>query len=160
MCNFSEGTRFTSQKYEEAKLWCQKHDKPLPKHLLYPRTKGFVSTVQHLRRATHIKAVYDVAIAYQHGNKFMEAPDMLDSLIMGRINERHAYRFHAHVRRFGLNDLPQGDKELAKWLEERWLEKGEWLAEQKQRWAEEKQSQEMREYHRLAAPNESELSPK
>lgn len=97
----------------------------LSTYLLYPRTKGFVSTVQHLRQATHIKAVYDVAIAYQHGDKFMKAPDMLDSLIMGRISERHAYRFHAHVRRFERNDLPQGDKELAKWLEHRWLEKGE-----------------------------------
>ena len=107
----------------------------MPKHLLYPRSKGFVSTVQHLRQAEHVKAVYDMTIAYQRGAEFMAAPDMLDSLILGKLSQRHKYRFHVHVRRFELRDLPETDLELAKWLEQRWLEKGEWLAEQKERWA-------------------------
>lgn len=43
-------------------------------HLLYPRTKGFVATVQRIRHAPHVKAVYDLTIAYQHNGKFFEAP--------------------------------------------------------------------------------------
>ena len=135
MISFSEATRFTPEKYEETRVWCKEHGHPLPKYLLYPRTKGFVSTVQHLRQAEHVKAVYDICIAYQHRDIFMAAPDMLHTFILGKLTERHRYRFHAHVRRFELRDLPETDVELAKWLEQRWLEKGEWLAEQKERWS-------------------------
>lgn len=46
-------------------------------------------------------------------------------------------RFHVHVRRFPLNDLPDTDAELAKWLEQRWVEKGEWLDKTRERWASE-----------------------
>lgn len=123
-------------------MWCKEHCRPLPKHLLYPRFKGFVSTVRHLRQAEHVKAVYDVTIAYQHGDNFMVAPDMLHTLILGKLGVRHKYRFHAHVRRFELIWLPENELDLVEWLERRWVEKGEWLAEQKERWANaEKQSQ-------------------
>jgi hypothetical protein len=107
----------------------------LPKHLLYPRTKGFITTVQHLRKAPHVKAVYDFTIAYQHGAKFHEAPNMWETLKLPSISNDYGYKFHVHARRFLLEDLPQTDEELAKWLEQRWVEKGEWLDEKKKEWS-------------------------
>lgn len=154
--SFSEATRFTQEKYQDSQAWCKKNDRPQPLHLLYPRTKGFVATVQHLRQAPHVKAVYDLTIAYQRRRRdagagadagvgsgvdidagegwslFQEAPTMWQTLSAGDLAS--TYRFHVHARRFPLEDLPQGDEGLAKWLEERWVEKGRWLEGQREKW--------------------------
>ncbi|KAH9909321.1 1-acyl-sn-glycerol-3-phosphate acyltransferase [Xylariomycetidae sp. FL2044] len=134
LISFSEATRYTPQKYEESKVWCKQNDRPQPLHLLYPRTRGFVTTVQHLRKAPHIKAVYDLTIAYQHKRCFHEAPSMWDTLKLPRLSSMHGYKFHVHARRFPLEELPHTDEELAKWLEQRWVEKGEWLEYRKNEW--------------------------
>jgi hypothetical protein len=133
--SFSEATRYTPEKYEQTKVWCIENNKPLPLHLLYPRTKGFVTTVQHLRKAKHIKAVYDVTIAYSHQNKFLEAPTIWQSISLGSLTNKQAYRFHVHTDRFELQSLPHSDEELAKWLEQRWIAKGLWLEEKRNEWA-------------------------
>ncbi|OAQ64219.1 acyltransferase [Pochonia chlamydosporia 170] len=135
LISFSEATRYTSKKFDESQAWCKRTDKPQPKNLLYPRTKGFITTVQHLRKAPHVKAVYDFAIAYQHKDTFHEAPSMWDTLSIPALTTRHRYRFHIHARRFSLDTLPESDEDLAKWLEQRWVEKGEWLESLKQTWA-------------------------
>lgn len=105
--------------------WCKQQDKPVPQHALYPRTKGFVATVQELRCAPHVKAVYDVTIAYARGKEFLAAPSILESLTTPDLAKR--YQFHVHVERIPLEDLPQSDTDLALWLEQRWLQKGEKL---------------------------------
>lgn len=43
------------------------------------------------------------------------------------LTKSYGYKFFVHVRRFPMEDLPKKDDELAKWLEEVWVEKGEWL---------------------------------
>ncbi|CCF43742.1 acyltransferase [Colletotrichum higginsianum] len=135
LISFSEATRFTQKKYEQSIVWCKESGRPQPKHLLYPRTKGFITTVQHLRKATHVKAVYDVTIAYQRGSEFLVAPSMWDTLSVPGLSSRLGYKFHVHVRRFPLETLPQDDEKLAKWLENLWVEKGEWLDLKKAEWA-------------------------
>lgn len=134
LISFSEATRFSKTKHEASEAWCKKTDRPHPLHLLYPRTKGFVATVQHLRKAPHVKAVYDFTIAYQHGDRFQKAPSMWNTLSMPRLSEQAGFKFHVHARRFPIESLPQCDGDLAKWLEQRWLEKGEWLEVQRQEW--------------------------
>jgi hypothetical protein len=99
----------------------------VPKHLLYPRTKGFVTTVQRLRQAPHMMAVYDLTIAYRRGQKLFVAPTWWTGMSLPELTERHGYRFYVHVRRFPIKDLPTCDDELARWLERVWVEKGEWL---------------------------------
>ncbi|CAI4216829.1 unnamed protein product [Parascedosporium putredinis] len=133
-CNFSEATRFTEEKYEQSKLWCKENDKPQPKHALYPRTKGFITTVQHLRQAPQIKAVYDVTIAYAHNGQFLQAPTMWDTIRLPELTRTYGHKFHIHARRFLIEDLPETDDELAKWLENIWVEKGEWLEKKKEEW--------------------------
>merc|ERR1712093_943755 len=135
LISFSEATRYTPKKAEAARVWCKENDRPIPKHLLYPRTKGFVTTVQHLRKAKHVKAVYDMTIAYEHNHKFLEAPTIWESLSCGGLSGKRGYKFHVHLRRFPLEDLPETEAELSKWLETRWVEKGEWLEEKKDEWA-------------------------
>jgi 1-acyl-sn-glycerol-3-phosphate acyltransferase len=135
LISFSEATRFTPRKYEETKIWCKENDKPVPKHLLYPRTKGFVTTVQHLRKSKHVTAVYDISIAYSHHNKFLEAPTIWESLSCGDLSGKRGYKFHVDVRRIPIVDLPESDAELAKWLETRWIAKGEFLEEKREEWS-------------------------
>lgn len=137
LISFSEATRYTTRKAEEAKAWCMANNKPLPQHLLYPRVKGFVTTVQYLRKASHIKSVYDITIAYSHNNKFLSAPSILDSLILDNISTCRGYKFHVDVQRFAIADLPETDAELALWLETRWVEKGKFLQNKKEEWARE-----------------------
>lgn len=134
LISYSEATRYTPKKYEEAKIWCKDNHKPMPKHLLYPRVKGFVTTVQHLRKASHVKAVYDLTIAYSHKNKFLEAPTMWETLSKAGLSDA-GYKFEVHAERFELASLPETDAELAQWLEDRWMAKGEWLEEKRTAWA-------------------------
>jgi hypothetical protein len=135
LISFSEGTRFTYKKYNESEMWCQQRGHTQPKHLLYPRTKGFVTTVQQLRNAPQVKAVYDLTIAYQRGEKFLQTPSMWDTLRLPGLSSRYSYRFHIHVRRFLLEDVPTTQEELEKWLEARWVDKGEWLDQKMKEWA-------------------------
>lgn len=137
LISFSEATRYTPEKYAESVTWCSKNGRPQPLHLLYPRTRGFVTTVQHLRQAQHVKAVYDIAIAYQRGDLFHAAPTMWETLSVPHLSNTspgERYRFHVHVRRFPLTELPETDGALAKWLEKRWVEKGKWLEDQRKQW--------------------------
>lgn len=97
----------------------------MPKHLLYPRTKGFVATVQNLRRAPHVKAVYDVTIAYAHGSKFMSPPSFVQTVSHSNISA--SWKMYVHVTRYDLSSLPTSSDDLAQWLEDRWIEKGERL---------------------------------
>ena len=134
LVSFSEATRYTPKKYEETKRWCSLNSKPCPQHLLYPRTKGFITTVQHLRTTPHVRAVYDMTIAYSHQNNFMEPPTIWETLSCGGLSEKRGYRFHVDVKRFPLDELPETDEGLAKWLEKRWLEKGQFLESKRAEW--------------------------
>lgn len=135
LISFSEGTRLTPGKRAESAAWCAAHARPLPQHLLYPRTKGFLATIRAIRAAPHVKAVYDVTIAYEKQlrprgdgplvGRWLAAPAFWETLSLPGLAAR--YRFEVHVRRWPMEDLPREDDELAKWMETRWLEKGEWL---------------------------------
>ncbi len=68
-----------------------------PRHVLLPRARGFVASVQGL--GGHVAAVYDVTIGYVDG---------LPSLwqwAKGQMRE-----VHIHVRRHALTDLPPPPK--------------------------------------------------
>jgi 1-acyl-sn-glycerol-3-phosphate acyltransferase len=134
LISFSEATRYSQRKYEESKLWCKETDRPQPKHLLYPRTKGFITTVQHLRKAPHVKAVYVMALAYSRNGQFREAPTMWDTMSLPGLSKKYGYKFHVYARRFPIEMLPAKDEELASWLEERWVDMGEWLDVKKSEW--------------------------
>ncbi|KAF7541574.1 hypothetical protein G7Z17_g11912 [Cylindrodendrum hubeiense] len=135
LISYSEGTRFTKRKYEESLDFCKTGGRRQPMHLLYPRTKGFITTVQHLRKAPHVKAVYDFTIAYQYQGTFQSAPSIWETLSAPAISAQCGYKFHVRARRFPIESLPTTDEDLATWLEQLWIEKGEWLEVQRLEWA-------------------------
>lgn len=123
---YSEATRYTASKRQEAEAWCRANNKSLGQHVLYPRTKGFVACVQNLRKTRHVTAVLDVTIAYANSEKdFQAAPTFGESLVLSDLDKR--WRFFAHVDRHPLSTLPESDEELAKWIESLWVRKGEQL---------------------------------
>jgi len=76
-----------------------------------------------------------MTIAYEHKHRFMEAPTIWQSLSQDGMSGKRGYKFHVDVKRFPLKDLPESDAELAKWLEQRWIEKGKLLEAKREEWA-------------------------
>ncbi|CAN1354781.1 1-acyl-sn-glycerol-3-phosphate acyltransferase 3 [Linum perenne] len=58
---FAEGTRFTQAKLEAAQEFAASRGLPIPRNVLLPRTKGFVSAVTHMR--AFVPAIYDCTVA-------------------------------------------------------------------------------------------------
>lgn len=125
LISYSEATRYTKAKYADTVTWCEANNRAIPKHTLYPRTRGFIATVNQLRHTPHVRAVYDVTIAYAQKKNFMSTPSFWQTISTPKLC--NTWQFHVHVDRYPLTDLPKTDEELAKWLETRWVEKGERL---------------------------------
>ena len=126
LISYSEAQRYTASRRLEAEKWCAENNKKLAPHVLYPRTKGFIACVRKLREAPHVKAVYDMTLAYAKGGKVFQNPPSFRQTLM-QPNLDRDWRFYVHVQRHELSKLPREDHELAKWLEDRWVEKGECL---------------------------------
>lgn len=109
--SFLEGTRKTPRKLKDSQEFAKKRDLPVLRHVLLPRTKGFVATITQLR--TELDAVYDVTYAYNQD----KAPGLVD-LAMRRMPD-----LHFHVRRFPLADLPTDPTALADWCTNLYVEK-------------------------------------
>jgi 1-acyl-sn-glycerol-3-phosphate acyltransferase len=110
-----EGHRITKKFLEETNAWGKKNDLPPMRHVLYPRTKGFVESVRGLRGST-INAVYDITIVYEN-NKYPTLYDLCCGVGTQKV--------HIHVRRFTFDQLPQDRKELSDWLIKLYQEKDE-----------------------------------
>jgi len=114
LISFPEGTRITPEKLEGARAHALERGLTPPRHVLVPRTKGFVASVQALRG--HVAAVYDVTIGYEKG-----VPTLWQYI------KGYAPRAHLHVRRFPITELPDEDGALATWLLDRFVEKDQLL---------------------------------
>jgi lysophosphatidic acid acyltransferase/lysophosphatidylinositol acyltransferase len=55
--NYVEGSRATPQKIQEAQAFSKQRNYSIMKHVLLPRTKGFITCVNEFRDS-HIKYVY------------------------------------------------------------------------------------------------------
>lgn len=115
MVSFVEGTRVTPEKVAASQKFARERGLAVLHHVLTPRTKGFVATVEGLRR--HVSAVYDVTIGYVGG------VPTLWQFVKGRVQD-----IHVHVRRFPLDELPRLEAELSAWLHDRFEEKDRLLS--------------------------------
>jgi 1-acyl-sn-glycerol-3-phosphate acyltransferase len=111
---FPEGTRLTDEKLEASGRYAVEHGAEPTRHLLRPRTKGFVATVHGLRK--HVRAVYDLTLGYERG-----VPTLWQYV------QGYARQAHLHVRRYPIDSLPMEDEALAAWLQDRYREKDELL---------------------------------
>jgi 1-acyl-sn-glycerol-3-phosphate acyltransferase len=116
LVSFVEGTRSTEAKIRTSAEWALERGIESTRHVLIPRTKGFVASVEGL--GDHLHAVYDVTIGY------VEGVPTLWQFITGRVE-----KIHIHVRRFPADDLPKIEAELKQWLLDRFYEKDALLDE-------------------------------
>lgn len=114
LVSFVEGTRVRPAKLEASRRFAQQQGLTPLRHVLIPRTKGFVATVIGLRNQAD--AVYDVTIGYEEG------VPTLWQWSQGRVQS-----VHIHVKRFPMATLPEDETELADWLMARFVEKDQLL---------------------------------
>jgi 1-acyl-sn-glycerol-3-phosphate acyltransferase len=115
LVSFLEGTRLTPTKLKASQTYAEKSQLWRPEHVLLPRTKGFVATVQGLR--DHVHAIYDLTIGYPNG-----IPS-LSQLLMGYVPS-----LHIHVRRTPVGDLPTDPAKLTQWVFDQFKRKNQMMA--------------------------------
>ncbi|XP_057438705.1 1-acyl-sn-glycerol-3-phosphate acyltransferase 2 [Lotus japonicus] len=101
---FVEGTRFTQAKLLAAQEYATSTGLPVPRNVLIPRTKGFVSAVSHMR--SFVPAIYDVTVAIP---KSSPAPTML------RLFKGQPSVLQVHIKRHLMKDLPESDEAVSQW---------------------------------------------
>ncbi|KAL4204593.1 hypothetical protein AMTRI_Chr01g110670 [Amborella trichopoda] len=109
---FVEGTRFTQAKLLAAQEYAASSGLPVPRNVLIPRTKGFVSAVSNMR--TFVPAIYDVTVAVP---KDQPSPTML------RLLKGQSSVLHVHMKRHPMNELPQTDEGVAQWCKDTFVAK-------------------------------------
>ncbi|KAL2952762.1 hypothetical protein AAZX31_19G129000 [Glycine max] len=101
---FVEGTRFTQAKLLAAQEYATSTGLSVPRNVLIPRTKGFVSAVSHMR--SFVPAIYDITVAIP---KSSPAPTML------RLFKGQPSVVHVHIKRHLMKELPETDEAVAQW---------------------------------------------
>lgn len=104
---FVEGTRFTRAKLLAAQEYATSSGLPVPRNVLIPRTKGFVSAVSHMR--SFVPAIYDVTVAVPKGQP---SPTML------RLFKGQRSVVHVHLKRHSMKELPETDDAVAQWCKD------------------------------------------
>ncbi|XP_022744048.1 1-acyl-sn-glycerol-3-phosphate acyltransferase 2-like isoform X1 [Durio zibethinus] len=113
---FVEGTRFTQAKLLAAQEYATSQGLPIPRNVLIPRTKGFVSAVSHMR--SFVPAIYDVTVAIP---KSSPSPTML------RLFKGQSSVVHVHIKRHLMKELPDTDEAVAQWCKDIFVEKDKLL---------------------------------
>ncbi|KAI5583893.1 hypothetical protein POPTR_006G055000v4 [Populus trichocarpa] len=104
---FVEGTRFTLPKLLAAQEFAASQGLPIPRNVLIPRTKGFVSAVSNMR--SFVPAIYDVTLAIP---KSSPPPTMLN-LFKGKSSV-----VHVHIKRHLMKELPETEDGVAQWCKD------------------------------------------
>ncbi|KAL7201345.1 hypothetical protein ACSBR1_033108 [Camellia fascicularis] len=115
---FVEGTRFTQAKLEAAQEYAALAGLPVPRNVLIPRTKGFVSAVSEMR--SFVPAIYEVTVAVL---KSSSPPTML------RLFKGKSSVMHVHLKRHLIKDLPETDDAVAQWCRDMFVAKDKLLDE-------------------------------
>ncbi|ESO02459.1 hypothetical protein HELRODRAFT_66433 [Helobdella robusta] len=110
---FCEGTRFTESKHKLSMEFAAKHNLPILKHHLSPRTKGFTLSMYGLKEK--VPAVLDLTIAFAKDS----ASPTLMSILQGK-----SCRAYMYARRIPLCDIPTDNEEAcAAWLQNHYKQK-------------------------------------
>lgn len=115
---FPEGTDFTEENQEKSNQYAKKFDLPEFECVLHPRTTGFVSICDYMRKNNGLEQVVDVTIGYPQ-NLLQNETEIFSKELP------HEILFH--VRVFDISKIPLDNSLLGKWVEERWAEKEQFL---------------------------------
>jgi lysophosphatidic acid acyltransferase/lysophosphatidylinositol acyltransferase len=113
---FVEGTRYTKAKLQAAQEFATSSGLRVPRHVLVPRTKGFVSAVENLR--DFVPAVYDITVAV---SKELPSPTMI------RIFRGQPSVVNVSLRRIPMSEIPQDADGIANWCHDAFRIKDELL---------------------------------
>ncbi|XP_050893662.1 1-acyl-sn-glycerol-3-phosphate acyltransferase 3 [Lathyrus oleraceus] len=109
---FAEGTRFTQTKLIEAQEFARSRGMPIPKNVLVPRTKGFVTAVMHTR--TFVPVIYDCTFTV---SKTEPSPTML------RIFQGIPCTVKVQAKRHKMEELPETADGIAQWCKDLFVAK-------------------------------------
>jgi len=104
---FAEGTRYTAEKYKASVEFAKKTGITPLKHLLLPRTKGFILAVQQMRNK--VPAVYSCTMTFNT----KEGSPSFKSLLFGRPATSEVF-----IERIPIEDVPEDPVQAADWLHE------------------------------------------
>ncbi|OMO78002.1 Phospholipid/glycerol acyltransferase [Corchorus olitorius] len=104
---FVEGTRFTQAKLELAQTYAASRGLPVPRNVLIPRTKGFVSAVYHMR--SFVPAIYDCTLAV---SRTQPSPTML------RMFRGQTSVINLQIRRHLMQELPETVDGISQWCKD------------------------------------------
>jgi lysophosphatidic acid acyltransferase/lysophosphatidylinositol acyltransferase len=107
-----EGTRFTEAKLKAAQEYAASSELPIPRNVLIPRTKGFVSAVSNMR--SFVPAIYDMTVTIP---KTSPPPTML------RLFKGQPSVVHVHIKCHSMKDLPESDDAIAQWCRDQFVAK-------------------------------------
>ncbi|CAM8889217.1 unnamed protein product [Rhodiola kirilowii] len=113
---FVEGTRFTQEKLIAAQQYATCSGLPIPRNVLIPRTKGFVSAVENLR--SFVPAIYDATVAV---SKTQPPPTML------RMLKGQSSVIKVHIKRHPLKELPETSAGISQWCKAMFISKDAFL---------------------------------
>ena len=127
LVSFVEGSRYSDDKIKASQEFARTRGYKETRWVQAPRTRGIAASL-HGVRGSHIRAVYDVTLAY-HDRKlgWMKSPSFWD-VIFGRVSGLTTF---VHVERIPIEDIPGAqiedantrEEQVGKWLRERFIEK-------------------------------------
>ncbi|RXH82632.1 hypothetical protein DVH24_002404 [Malus domestica] len=104
---FVEGTRFTQAKLMVAQEFAASRGLPIPRNVLLPRTKGFVSLVSNMR--SFVPAIYDCTVAVPNNQP---PPTLL------KILRRQSSVVKLQIRRHSMRELPETADGIGQWCKD------------------------------------------
>ncbi|KAJ0856834.1 putative 1-acylglycerol-3-phosphate O-acyltransferase [Helianthus annuus] len=119
MALYVEGTRFTNAKLLAAQEYASSTGLPVPRNVLIPRTKGFVTSVREMR--SFAPAIMDMTVAIPKDS----TPTML------RLFKGQSSVIHVRVKRHLMKDLPETDEGVAQWCKDLFVAKDDLLDQHK-----------------------------
>ncbi|SMF69526.1 lysophospholipid acyltransferase family protein [Pseudobacteriovorax antillogorgiicola] len=112
--SFLEGTRITASKLEKSQAFMKRKGLPITQHVMAPRTKGFIASVNSMRK--ELDAVYNVTIYYPEG-----IPSLWQLL------KGDCKTIRMHVKRTAIDRVPEPEAELEQWVIDAYVEKDKLL---------------------------------
>jgi hypothetical protein len=112
---FPEGTDLSPSNLEKSAAFAKKNNLNERKYSLYPRTTGWAYMFPRVRR--NVDALYDITMLYVDHMPNKRPSEK--SLLTGRI-PRAVYFY---IDRIDVNDIPVEEKNLIRWLENRFEQK-------------------------------------
>nr|KAG5699729.1 hypothetical protein BaRGS_022127 [Batillaria attramentaria] len=111
---FPEGTDLNPNGLVKSRAFAEKHGLPVYKHVLHPRTTGFVHFVKEMRKNKILDSILDLTVAYPRDVIQNEA-----DLVLGRFPQE----VHFLALRHPIADVPSSAERLENWCRDLWRRK-------------------------------------